>query len=128
LKQELAAIDSMGGQRFRPFTQSAAAAAVEVLDACGQWPPPPPFNDDGRLEIAIGRLIDHLQQLSALARGERAETPDADGGYGRATDADPNEPSDADVWFAQHCALINEARPWLRVETRDFDPDRRRDR
>lgn len=89
-----------------------------VLEAASTWPGPPGLEDDGRLDDALRTLAEASDGLAAAWRGEPAYPPPVP-----ATPADPN-PGRSDPLQA-HRELLDQARPFARVDHRPYDPELR---
>jgi len=86
----------------------------EVVDASSAWPDPPRLEDDRRLEDALGGVSEATDGFAAAWRGEATAPPPEP----PAAAAEP--PADPDPWQA-HRALLDQARPFARVDHRPYD-------
>jgi hypothetical protein len=93
-------------------------AAGMVLAASGRWPGRPPQDDDGLLAGVVAELLRASTALSAAWQGQPGEQPPEPTPL-------PPEPveTEAERLAREHSELLEQARPWARVDTRPYDPD-----
>jgi hypothetical protein len=105
-----------------PWCDWVETAAGMVLAASGRWPGRPPEDDDVVLTDVIAELLRASTALSATWQGQPAEQPP--------TPTPPTpEPveTDAQRLAREHRELLEQARPWARVDTRPYNADLYRD-
>ena len=113
VKVELAAVRA-SRPAVEPWSSWASRAVDEVIAASSAWPGPSELEDDDRLGDALSGLAEATDALAAAWRGDPTTPPP------------PPEPD----WVADpvirdpledHRALLERARPYARVDHRDYD-------
>lgn len=99
-----------------PWTDWVAGAVDEVVAASSVWPGPPDFQDDDRLEKALQQLASATDALAAYWRGA-SEVPSPP----LLEPVADSQPASPDA-LEEHRALLERARPYIRVGHRLFDP------
>ncbi|HOF37600.1 MAG TPA: hypothetical protein PK132_12655 [Dermatophilaceae bacterium] len=106
---------------LKPWSDWVTRALYEVVSASSKWPGPPDFEEDDLLERALQELADATDALVRLWRGERSVPSPPNHEIGG-----PPEESSRDL-LAEHRALLERARPYVRVDHLPFDPQLRSD-
>lgn len=111
-KVELAAIRAIR-PALEPWSAWACLAVDEVITASSTWPEPPSLEDDDRLERALTNLAAATAAITAKWRGEETAPPPA---------APTPEPPRSPDPLREHRALLEQARPFARVDHRAYEP------
>lgn len=118
LAAELAALGAARPELV-PWCEWLHRAAQHLLEAVARWPSPPPFADDDRVEVATAEVRRSLNALAAKCRGEESvEAPPV------APDDEPSaEEPEVIRLLREHQDLLDQARPFARVDHRPYDSD-----
>jgi hypothetical protein len=101
--------------RLEPWCEWTEWAARDLVEAAGQWRQPPPFDDSESWPHAIEVLLDASRALAAVWRGEETAEPPT------RPVAALQEPDARILQLQAHLTLLESARPWARVDHRQFD-------
>lgn len=96
-----------------PWVSWVSRAVDDVVAASGRWPATSELSDDGQLEATLSELAQAMDALSAAWRGEQTQPPPLV--------PQPNPPAVERNPLEDHPALLEKARPYVRVQHRPYD-------
>lgn len=102
----------------RPWCDWVSRTLDVVVDASSAWPGPPGLEDDGRLENALRGLAEATDGLAAAWRGEPTAPPPEPLAAAADHGGDPDP-------LQAHRDLLDQARPFARVDHRPYDAELR---